>query len=327
MAARLAVGTVEKFKGAERDMEDKHWTRKNHGRRSPQASSPPPKVEVQVEPRVEISLPRPVAEYDLTASGLKGWLLLGRVKPAEGPYAVLTMKEEQDQLTKYLLHLPSGLAWANAEEVIFSAEQAASWNRALAAGDEDMLCYFCHLPMRSLQEDECVLNAHEEQWPCGFLAHEQCLSSTKRRGSVRPVILNDLLEADGPTPDGDHLVGWIHHYSKKMWWKWPMAEALTLGHKAACRLAAAPKSPILIESRSPEPKDTVAAGAGSGWISASDVAQRLGVGRSRVYALAREGLLPVVRLGRLMQFSEQAIEHWLQQGGAEFAGGWRKEAR
>jgi excisionase family DNA binding protein len=53
------------------------------------------------------------------------------------------------------------------------------------------------------------------------------------------------------------------------------------------------------------------------FLSASEVGLRFGLGKSRVYALAAEGLLPSVRLGRRIWFprrgldalAEQAIEH------------------
>lgn len=53
------------------------------------------------------------------------------------------------------------------------------------------------------------------------------------------------------------------------------------------------------------------------FLSATEVGQQLGLGKSRVYALAAEGLLPTVRLGRRIWFprrglnalAEQAIEN------------------
>jgi excisionase family DNA binding protein len=53
------------------------------------------------------------------------------------------------------------------------------------------------------------------------------------------------------------------------------------------------------------------------FLSATEVGEQLGLGKSRVYALAAEGLLPTVRLGRRILFprrgldalAEMAIEH------------------
>jgi excisionase family DNA binding protein len=47
-------------------------------------------------------------------------------------------------------------------------------------------------------------------------------------------------------------------------------------------------------------------------LTADDVATLLRVPRSLVYALARRGALPVVRIGeRSIRFRSEAIEHWL----------------
>jgi excisionase family DNA binding protein len=46
-------------------------------------------------------------------------------------------------------------------------------------------------------------------------------------------------------------------------------------------------------------------------LTADDVAQMLQVKRSWVYAAARQGQIPHVRLGRYIRFREEAIERWL----------------
>lgn len=47
------------------------------------------------------------------------------------------------------------------------------------------------------------------------------------------------------------------------------------------------------------------------------VARRLGVRVHRVYALAREGTLPCVRIGsRQLRFSPEAIEEFIERGGS-----------
>lgn len=50
-------------------------------------------------------------------------------------------------------------------------------------------------------------------------------------------------------------------------------------------------------------------------LTADEVATATGIPKSRVYELAREGDMPVVRLGRAMRFSEQALLDWIDSGG------------
>lgn len=49
-------------------------------------------------------------------------------------------------------------------------------------------------------------------------------------------------------------------------------------------------------------------------MTAEEVAQRTGLTKSRVYDLARRKQIPVIRLGRLMRFSREAIEEFLRKG-------------
>jgi excisionase family DNA binding protein len=44
------------------------------------------------------------------------------------------------------------------------------------------------------------------------------------------------------------------------------------------------------------------------FLTTTEVGQQLGLGKSRVYALAAEGLLPTVRLGRRMWFPRRGLE-------------------
>ena len=44
------------------------------------------------------------------------------------------------------------------------------------------------------------------------------------------------------------------------------------------------------------------------FLSAGEVGEQLGLGKSRVYALAAEGLLPTVRLGRRIWFPRRGLE-------------------
>lgn len=60
-------------------------------------------------------------------------------------------------------------------------------------------------------------------------------------------------------------------------------------------------------------------------VSANEVAITLNVRKGRVYDLAREGILPSVRLGRQIRFSRRAIDEWVARGGQPLSGpgGWR----
>jgi excisionase family DNA binding protein len=59
-------------------------------------------------------------------------------------------------------------------------------------------------------------------------------------------------------------------------------------------------------------------------LKASHVAELLSVSVARVYAMARQNLLPVVRLGRQVRFDRAQLEEWLRAGGKSLPGGWRK---
>ena len=45
----------------------------------------------------------------------------------------------------------------------------------------------------------------------------------------------------------------------------------------------------------------------------------LAVTKARVYQLAREGVLPCVRLGRQIRFDERALRAWVEGGGQRLA--------
>jgi putative molybdopterin biosynthesis protein len=50
-------------------------------------------------------------------------------------------------------------------------------------------------------------------------------------------------------------------------------------------------------------------------LTAEQVAVLLQVRTARVYELAREGLIPTVRLGRQVRVSSSALENWIADGG------------
>lgn len=61
-------------------------------------------------------------------------------------------------------------------------------------------------------------------------------------------------------------------------------------------------------------------------LRAEEVAEALGVAKSRVYDLVHAGLLPAVRLGRQIRIDEEALRDWVRNGGRAWPGGWRREA-
>jgi excisionase family DNA binding protein len=51
-------------------------------------------------------------------------------------------------------------------------------------------------------------------------------------------------------------------------------------------------------------------------LTAKQVAELLQVTLPRVYQLAREGVIPSVRLGRQIRFEETALREWAARGGS-----------
>jgi excisionase family DNA binding protein len=60
-------------------------------------------------------------------------------------------------------------------------------------------------------------------------------------------------------------------------------------------------------------------------LKVEDIAEQFNMTEERIYTLAREGILPVCRIGRQLRFSENAITEFVENGGKAFSGGWRKE--
>ena len=52
----------------------------------------------------------------------------------------------------------------------------------------------------------------------------------------------------------------------------------------------------------------------------------IGVSKHQGYSLIRQGILPVVKVGRQYRIDPEAFREWIRAGGKSFAGGWRKEA-
>ena len=61
-------------------------------------------------------------------------------------------------------------------------------------------------------------------------------------------------------------------------------------------------------------------------LRAFEVGERLGMTEPQVFRLARENILPCVRVGRSVRFDSDVIEEWIRGGGKSWDGGWRKEA-
>lgn len=62
-------------------------------------------------------------------------------------------------------------------------------------------------------------------------------------------------------------------------------------------------------------------------LKADEVAKILDVPKDRVYEMAAQGLLPVVRLGRQVRFDEAKLRDWIDDGGKALPGGWRARPR
>jgi excisionase family DNA binding protein len=55
--------------------------------------------------------------------------------------------------------------------------------------------------------------------------------------------------------------------------------------------------------------------AGNHLLTADELAERWQVPKSHVYRLTREGVIPVVRLGRYYRYRLEAIERWESRSG------------
>ncbi len=61
-------------------------------------------------------------------------------------------------------------------------------------------------------------------------------------------------------------------------------------------------------------------------MAVGEVADILGVRVHRVYELARQGIIPVVKIGRQLRFSPERIQEFIESGGKALPGGWKREA-
>lgn len=61
-------------------------------------------------------------------------------------------------------------------------------------------------------------------------------------------------------------------------------------------------------------------------VTADWLEENRGIPKHRAYDLARQNLIPHVRLGRQVRFLADQVDTWLDGGGSSLPGGWRKEA-
>ncbi len=57
-----------------------------------------------------------------------------------------------------------------------------------------------------------------------------------------------------------------------------------------------------------------------------EVAEILDVPVARAYELARHGILPAVRLGRQVRVDAGKLKEWIDEGGTDLPGVWRRNA-
>jgi len=60
-------------------------------------------------------------------------------------------------------------------------------------------------------------------------------------------------------------------------------------------------------------------------LKVSDVAGILNVSDDRVYTLAREQIIPTVRVGRSLRFSCKALDEFIDRGGKSLSGIYKHE--
>lgn len=53
------------------------------------------------------------------------------------------------------------------------------------------------------------------------------------------------------------------------------------------------------------------------WLAVDEIVEYLGVSRDTIYAWIAERGLPAHRVGRLWKFKKEAVDAWVQSGGAD----------
>lgn len=63
------------------------------------------------------------------------------------------------------------------------------------------------------------------------------------------------------------------------------------------------------------------------WLSVDEIVEYLGVSRDTIYAWIAARRLPAHRVGRLWKFKRDAVDAWVQSGGADASRKLRKRPR
>ncbi len=59
-------------------------------------------------------------------------------------------------------------------------------------------------------------------------------------------------------------------------------------------------------------------------LKVSELSEIFKVSEDRIYSLAREQIIPSVRVGRSLRFSYNAIDKFIANGGKGLPGGWKQ---
>jgi len=60
-------------------------------------------------------------------------------------------------------------------------------------------------------------------------------------------------------------------------------------------------------------------------IKVHDLAEQWSLSEDRIYTLAREGIIPSIRIGRTLRFSPSAIQEFLSNGGKSLSDEGKRE--
>ena len=74
------------------------------------------------------------------------------------------------------------------------------------------------------------------------------------------------------------------------------------------------------DGQTPKPDDVAQPLVTAEWLAA-----RLGISKARLYQLARDQIVPAVRVSRSVKFDLEQIRKWIEGGGRALPGGWRKD--
>lgn len=61
-------------------------------------------------------------------------------------------------------------------------------------------------------------------------------------------------------------------------------------------------------------------------VPVNEVMEIIPMSSTKIYELARQNIIPHVRIGRKVLFDLEKIEAWIDHGGTSYEGGWRKVA-